>query len=70
LAPLASAPKLEEVFVGGGGPFPKQEVDALAAAFTTRKFRYRARDIGPTDVPRLSWRGLFGYANRVRAAES
>ena len=70
LAPLASPPKLEEVFIGGSGPFPKQEVDALAAAFAARKFRYRDRDIGPTEVPRLGWRGLFGYADRVRAAES
>ena len=70
LAPLISAKKLEEVFIGGESPFPKQEVEALATAFAGRRFRYRERDFGPADVPRLGWRSLFRYADRIRAAEA
>jgi hypothetical protein len=66
LAPLVAAPRLAEVFIGGNKPFPKTEVDALATAFAGRRFRYRELHAGPEDVPRLSWRGLLGYADKTR----
>lgn len=70
LAGLVSAPKLEEVVVGGDGRFPEDEVDRMFEAFAGRRAQYRQRTVGPEEPLRLSWRGLFRYVDRIRAAES
>jgi len=67
LQPFIDAPRLEEVFIGGTSPFPGAEVDRLVDAFSDRRLRYRQRNVGPEDVSRLSWRGLFGFVDRIRA---
>jgi len=66
LAPLREALQLEEVAIGGDKRFPKDEVDALAAAFATRRLSGHGVSIGPDDVPRLRWRGLFSYVDAAR----
>ena len=71
LEPLRDAPQLEEVAIGGDKRFPKPEVEALAAAFSSRRISYRNEiNIGPDDVPRLRWRGLFSYVDAVRSDDS